>query len=294
MSGFVWSTPPIEYAVLVMFVCGGASTWRSVCVRRGERRCGTAGAVPGGTWRTRRSRAAGRCCCRPGRSRRRPGRRCPGRRRGAVFRRCWREPWRSRPASAPARRVVGGFSRPGDRLLLPARLERRDDLRHRALLVLGEQHQPARHLRHAGQRGDPLRLRLRERQLRPGQEEVVHEVLARLAELRQVGEHRLVRLDHLARAAAAAARPGEAARCCCCGESVTVRSVPMLDSGFSAVFCAWSSPRGERHDRDHEADADREPEHGEDRPRLAAQQLVAEVREVEHPDGSNHRKVRTA
>ena len=31
--------------------------------------------------------------------------------------------------------------------------------------------------------------------------------------------------------------------CCCCGESVTVRSVPMLESGFSAVFCAWSSPR---------------------------------------------------
>src|SRR5580765_7125725 len=29
--GFVWSTPPIVYAVVAMFVCGGFSTWRSVC-----------------------------------------------------------------------------------------------------------------------------------------------------------------------------------------------------------------------------------------------------------------------
>jgi hypothetical protein len=28
-----------------------------------------------------------------------------------------------------------------------------------------------------------------------------------------------------------------------CGESVTVRSVPMLESGSRAVFCARSSPR---------------------------------------------------
>ena len=28
-----------------------------------------------------------------------------------------------------------------------------------------------------------------------------------------------------------------------CGASVTVRSVPMLESGLSAFSCAWSSPR---------------------------------------------------
>ena len=29
--GCVWSTPPIVYALVLMFVCGGFSTWRSVC-----------------------------------------------------------------------------------------------------------------------------------------------------------------------------------------------------------------------------------------------------------------------
>ena len=71
----------------------------------------------------------------------------------------------------------------------------------------------------------------------------MHEVLARLAELRQVGEDRLVRLDHLRGQSPPPPGPAKPPACCCCGESVTVRSVPMLDSGFSAVFCAWSSPR---------------------------------------------------
>jgi len=31
IEGCVWSTPPIVYAVVVMFVCGGSSTWRRVC-----------------------------------------------------------------------------------------------------------------------------------------------------------------------------------------------------------------------------------------------------------------------
>ena len=74
-----------------------------------------------------------------------------------------------------------------------------------ALLVLREQRQPVRHLRDAGDRGDLRRSGLLERQLRAGQEEVVHEVRARLAELREVGDHRLVRLHEIA--ARAAARP---------------------------------------------------------------------------------------
>ena len=41
-------------------------------------------------------------------------------------------------------------------------------------------------------------------------------------------------------------------------------------------------PAGERRDRDHERDADREPEQREDRAALAAQKLAAQVGEVEH------------
>ena len=52
---------------------------------------------------------------------------------------------------------------------------------------------------------------LPERQLRSRQEEVVHEVLTRLAELRQVRDHRLVRLDEVA--VAARRRPGRRTRC---------------------------------------------------------------------------------
>ena len=63
-------------------------------------------------------------------------------------------------------------------------------------------------------------VRLRERQLRAGQEEVVDELVAGLAELREIGDHRLIGLDHLAPAAEAAAaearrpatRPASAAR----------------------------------------------------------------------------------
>src|SRR5438309_1467782 len=59
---------------------------------------------------------------------------------------------------------------------------------------------------------DLLRRRLRERELRARQEEIVHEVLSRLAELRQVGDHGLIRADQIAVAASAgaAARAGEA------------------------------------------------------------------------------------
>ena len=45
-SGRVWSIPPIVYGSVLMFVCGGASTWRSVCcgvvivARKRRRRAG--------------------------------------------------------------------------------------------------------------------------------------------------------------------------------------------------------------------------------------------------------------
>lgn len=62
------------------------------------------------------------------------------------------------------------------------------------------------------------------------------------------------------------------------GWSVTVRSVPMLESGSSAVFRAVE-PAGER---DHERDSEREPENGQDRPGLPPNQFAAQVAEVEH------------
>ena len=106
---------------------------------------------------------------------------------------------------------------------------------------------PARDRRDAGERRDLLRLALREGELRARQEEVVDEVRAGLAELREVGDRRLVRLEHLAAAAEAAAAAARRSPpplvSACCGASVTVRSVPMLESGLSAVFCARSRPR---------------------------------------------------
>jgi hypothetical protein len=94
---------------------------------------------------------------------------------------------------------------------LAARLHLGDDLRNRPVLVNAAQHQPARDGADAVERGDLLRLALREGELRAGQEEVVHEVLARLAELREVGDRGLVGLQDLAVAAAAAEGPAEPA-----------------------------------------------------------------------------------
>ena len=256
MSGFVWSTPPIEYAVLLMFVCGGASTCFSVWdgVRKVARKC---------------RNCAGRHLANAPKLRPRPP----------------PPPWlKPPPPPAPpppapprtagrAAALLGAdlrearldlrqlrrrrrCRRPGDGLLLPARLERRHDLRHRALLVLGEEQQAARHLRHAGERGDPRRLRLREGQLRAGEEEVVNEVLARLAELRQVGEHGLVRLDHRARVAAAAGTAaGEAALLLLRRErdrQIGADARQRVQRGLLRLV----EPARQRHDRDHEPDAD--------------------------------------
>src|SRR5581483_7909785 len=81
------------------------------------------------------------------------------------------------------------------RVGLRLRLQRRDDLRHDARLVLGEQRQPGRDLGDTGELRDVARDRLLKGELRARQEEVVDEVRAGLAELREIGDHRLVRLD---------------------------------------------------------------------------------------------------
>ena len=110
---------------------------------------------------------------------------------------------------------------------------------------------------------------LRERQLRAGQEEVVHEV--RRPALPSL--ERSVIADgspeHLAAAAEAAAAGAAAAGVSCCGESVTVRSVPMLESGSSASACARSSPRESAEIVITSATPTARPEQREDRAALA-------------------------
>ena len=84
-----------------------------------------------------------------------------------------------------------------------AGLDLRDDLRHLPFLVHRLQRQGRRDRVDAVELGDLVRLRLRERQLRARQEEVVHELRAGLAELREIGHDGPVRLDDVTRTAAA-------------------------------------------------------------------------------------------
>ena len=112
----------------------------------------------------------------------------------------------------------------------------------------------------------------------PGQEEVVHEVRAGLAELREVGDHRSVCLDDVS----AAARPERAAADVLLGgardgqvradrgQRVERRALRLVESF------------GEARDRDHQADADGEAQQRQDRAAAAAEELGAEVPEIEH------------
>ena len=82
-----------------------------------------------------------------------------------------------------------------------------------------------------------LGLRLRKRQLCPRKEEVVDEVLTRLSELREIRE------DGAVAASTSRSAPKPPGPLFPPVPRVTARSVPILDNGLSAVFCAWSSPR---------------------------------------------------
>ena len=63
---------------------------------------------------------------------------------------------------------------------------------------------------------------------------------------------------------------------------VTVRSVPIPASGSSVALCASSSPFERLEIAITSADPEGEAEQGEDRPAATAQELGAEVAEVEH------------
>ena len=283
-----------------MFVCGGLTICWIVCcgvviVRRKLRSC---------AGRHLRERAAVEAAAAAARRRRRR-RRGRRRRRAPAAGAACRRRRRSRASfceAGPDLRLLGRgrleAHAAGDVEPSAARLELGDDLRDGALLVHAPSStSPLETAGDAGERRDLLRLALRERQLRPGQEEVVDEVRARLAELREVGDRRLVRLEQLAAAAAAAAEPAAAEAAAgrpAAGASVTVRSVPMLESGSSAVFCAWSSPR----ESDEIAITSATPIASPSSVRivrpLRREQLAAEVREVEHRARTKPERLRAA
>ena len=114
----------------------------------------------------------------------------------------------------------------------------------------------------------------RERQLRAGEEEVVDEVVAGLAELREVGHDRAVRLDEVAAGAGEHPLLGHLA----CDGQVGADPGERVERRLLRAL----EPVREARDRDHEADAEREPGERDDRPTLAPEQLGAEVAQVEH------------
>ncbi len=221
IDGCVWSTPPIVYAVVEMFVCGGFEHLLERLLRRRELR---AEAAQAGGQALRERAAVGRR-----RSRRRPPPPPPPPKPPPPPPPLELPPLLARSLSKQACiacELRGGRARDValDPERLAAGLQLRDDLRDDAGLVLGEERQARRHLRDVRERVTCFAADLLERQLRARQEEVVHEVRARLAELREVGDHRLVRRDQVAAAApgrrrspsgSAAARASRSGRCRC-------------------------------------------------------------------------------
>ena len=223
-------TPPIVYDSLVMSVCGGSSTCRSVsrgvvivarkrCIRAGRhlregvagwRRCWPPRPPPGFAPRAGASPGAGSWT--PSFSRQERISACSAAVGGAIAR---LTSIRSPPVWISAT-IFGTFPswwtacrvRPAETAATPS--------------------SPAISFACACGEGE----------LRPRQEEVVDELRAGLAELGEIGDDGLVRLDDVA---AAADRPnGPPASSA--AVRVTVRSVPIPASGSSVALCASSSP----------------------------------------------------
>ncbi len=114
------------------------------------------------------------------------------------------------------------------------------------------------------------------------------EVRSGLPELRQVGDHRLVRAQKVS-VAATATRAAEAAA------GVLLRLQRDGQVGADAgewverlLLRAIEAVR-EARDRDDERDGEPEPDEGEDRPGATADELVAEIAEVEHSPSRSKR-----
>ena len=263
-------TPPIVYDSLLMSVCGGSRTCCSVSRGRRDRLAEALHARR----EALRERAAGCAdrappCCRRARRLRWASVLAALARRDAELRQAGRD--------------LGllGRGRRGDRPVdldpVAAGLDLGDDLRHLAFLVHGLKSQAG------GNRGDAVEARsrspgLREGELRPRQEEVVHEVRAGLAELREIGDRRP---GSPRRRRAPPPPPNGPPPVSCWARRVTVRSVPMPASGSSVAPARRRAPsrgsrsrsRGRRRPRGRAASGSCGP---------AAQELARRYGEVEH------------
>jgi hypothetical protein len=138
--------------------------------------------------------------------------------------------------------------------------ERGGDLRDLPFLMRHGQRQPGCDLGDAGNRGDAIRLRLREAGLRAGREGVVREVLAGLAQRGEVG------FQH-------AIGKGPAAVSFLLGRDRQVGADAR--ERIERRLLSLVEPVRERSDDDYQRNSEREPEHGQDRAALAPQQLAA-------------------
>ena len=112
----------------------------------------------------------------------------------------------------------------------------------------------------------------------------MNEFVAGLAELREIRDHRLIRLDHLAAATAKATATGAA----------TLRCVLRLwrerhgeiganaRKGIERLRLGLVEPTRQRRYGDHERDTNRQAENREDRPALAPHELAPQITEEEH------------
>ena len=156
-----------------------------------------------------------------------------------------------------------------------------------------EEGQAGGRLRDAVELRDLARRALLERELRARQEEVVHEVRAGLAELGQVGEDGLVRLDQVA-IGATPARSAEAAA----AEALILLLLRLQRDGqvgadagerVERLVLRTVEPLRQARDRDDEGHTEPEADDGDDGARPPADQLVAEIPQVEHRSPIEHR-----
>ena len=125
--------------------------------------------------------------------------------------------------------------------------------------------------------GDLRRFVLLEGELRARQEERVVELRARLAQLREIGDHRAVRLDDLACPAAGAEASLTLGRSERDGE-VGADAGERIEGGLLGVV----QPAGERRDHDHKRDAESQPGDRHDRPPATPCELAAGIPHEEH------------
>ena len=239
------STPPIVYDSLAMSVCGGSSTCcrvsrgvvivaRNCCMRSGRHLANAP--PPPGPMKTPRRAVRDRLAPRPP-----PDRSARG---AAVL--------LDAGLDLLQLRLGGRLDPARDVDPVAAGLDLRHDLRHLALLVHGLEQQARRDGADLVERGDLLSLALGERELRAGEEEVVDEALAGLAELGEVG--------HTERFASTRSRPAPGkpppARQLARHGQVGADPGEWVERRLLRAF----EPVREAGDRDHEAHAEREPE----------------------------------